>query len=150
MMASGKRGDSEKPTASFEGVQEINAPQAYRLLQRHDKALLLDVRTSAEWDFVGVPLVDNYAQVEWRSYPQMMVNPGFLDEVRVCAADSERPLILLCRSGQRSREAALFLVRNGWADVYHVSDGFEGALNDYGHRRGVNGWIAAGLPWIQC
>ncbi len=133
-----------------EGLRTLKAPQAFRLLQDDAQAVLVDVRSCAEWDFVGVPLVDNYVQVEWRMYPDMAVNPDFLAEVAAAGLTPQTPLVLLCRSGQRSREAGMFLLENGFSAVYNVVDGFEGTHNDYGHRRSVNGWVAAGLPWLQC
>ncbi len=133
-----------------EGLRGISALDAFRLLERDPHTVLLDVRTPAEWDFVGVPLVDHYLQVEWRIYPEMAINPDFLQEVKAAGIAPEQPLVVMCKMGGRSREAASFLVRNGFLQVYDMTDGFEGAPNDYGHRRCVNGWVAAGLPWLQC
>ncbi len=133
-----------------EGLRDISAMEAFRLLQHDPDAVLLDVRTEAEWEFVGVPLVENLVQVEWRILPDMRINPDFLKEVRTQGLVPQQPVLVMCKMGGRSREAASFLLENGFAHVYNVTDGFEGDPNAYGHRRSVNGWIAAGLPWIQC
>ena len=136
--------------AAAENLSEIKALDAFRLLEREPDAVLLDVRTTAEWDFVGVPLVEHYAQVEWRLYPDMHVNPDFLAEVRAAGITPDHAVVVMCKMGGRSREAATFLIENGFERVHNMVDGFEGVPNDYGHRRCVNGWIAAGLPWLQC
>ena len=131
-------------------VPDISAREACDILRRDPQAALLDVRTMAEWDYVGVPLVTRYFQVEWRIYPDMTINPDFLAEVEALDLPKEGPILVMCRTGIRSREAGAFLLQNGYAACYNIVDGFEGDRNRFGQRRSVNGWIAEGLPWIQC
>ncbi|WP_127782598.1 rhodanese-like domain-containing protein [Rhodococcus sp. X156] len=112
-------------------------------------AVLVDVRTDAEWRYVGVPdLSDLQAElglVEWVS-AQGEVNPEFTDEVDRLAQG--RPVMFLCRSGQRSVSAARAVTAAGRGPAYNVLDGFEGGLDSSGHR-GSTGWRAEGLPWRQ-
>ena len=131
-------------------VPEVSVREACRILREDPDAVLLDVRTAPEWDFVGVPLVSNYAQVEWRLYPDMTINPDFLSEVEALSLPKRGRILCLCKSGGRSREAAAFLLQNGYSECYNIREGFEGERNEVGHRRCVNGWIAEGLPWMQC
>ena len=131
-------------------LKDITAIEAHRMLRADDRAVLVDVRSEPEWDFVGVPLVANYVQVCWRAWPDMRVCDDFLDEFAAFDIPRDAPLLMLCKSGGRSRQAGLFLLQNGYARCYNVRDGFEGDRNDHGQRRCVNGWIASGLPWMQC
>ncbi len=131
-------------------VPEVSVREACRILREDPHAVLLDVRTAPEWDFVGVPLVSSYAQVEWRLYPDMAINPDFLAEVKALGLPRRGRILCLCKSGGRSLEAAAFLLQNGYSECYNVREGFEGARNAIGQRRCVNGWIAEGLPWMQC
>ena len=131
-------------------LKELTAREAWERLRADERVVLLDVRSEPEWDFVGVPLADNYHQVCWRHYPEMRVNPDFLVEVEASGIDRDAPVLLLCKSGVRSREAGEFLLSNGFSQCYNIVDGFEGERNDNGHRCRIDGWVAAGLPWIQC
>jgi rhodanese-related sulfurtransferase len=143
---------------SIAGIPQLTPQQAYDALAAGDAALI-DVRTRAEWAFVGLPdLSPAGAQpvlVEWRSYPAMTGNPAFLDQL--LEAFGGRPparLLFLCRSGGRSQEAALAvsesLAERGLsAECCNVAEGFEGDLDGEGRRGSVNGWKVRGLPWRQ-
>jgi rhodanese-related sulfurtransferase len=61
-----------------------------------------------------------------------------------------RPIILICRSGNRSQEAGEELERHGFKRVYNVTHGFEGPLNAAHQRNTIGGWRFEGLPWEQC
>mgnify|MGYP003348303774 CR=1 FL=1 len=61
----------------------------------------------------------------------------------------DRPLLLICRSGKRTLDAAKALEAAGFTDVQHVLHGFEGELNEHFHRSTLNGWRHDGLPWEQ-
>lgn len=117
--------------------------------QAHQRAveggLLVDVRTEAEWRYVGVPAVDGLLRVAWVDEGGVR-NPDFVEQV--AAAADGREVLLLCRSGVRSVAAAEALTAAGTGPAYNVLDGFEGPLGDDGHRGG-RGWRAAGLPWAQ-
>lgn len=130
---------------------DVTPSEAYALLAQEPNATLVDVRTQAEWNYVGVPdlspLGKQVVTVEWLSYPTGEVNPDFVDQVKAVAPEAD-PLLLLCRSGVRSIAAAEALSANGLPNSYNVVEGFEGALDERGHRS-VNGWKVAGLPWRQ-
>ncbi|MBM7416400.1 MULTISPECIES: rhodanese-like domain-containing protein [Nocardiaceae] len=130
---------------------DITPEQAWELLSTDPEASLVDVRTHAEWSYVGVPDISSLdkptAFVEWVGYPDGARNENFVDEVR--AAGIERgPVVFLCRSGQRSIGAAEAATAAGLGPAYNVLDGFEGATDAEGHR-GSAGWRAVGLPWRQ-
>jgi rhodanese-related sulfurtransferase len=116
---------------------------------------LVDVRTDAEWRFVGVPdlssLDREVVYIEWNATDGTR-NENFADELKErvppAAADEERPVVFLCRSGNRSIGAAQVATAGGITPAYNVLDGFEGHLDAHGHR-GETGWRAVGLPWKQ-
>lgn len=132
---------------------DLDSQAAHALLSREPAALLIDVRSAPEWEYVGRPdpeaLGRRVVFVSWKSWPGMVPNERFVEEVAAVGAVPERPLLLLCRSGQRSRDAAIALTRAGFGPCYNISDGFEGPKDEEGHRNTVAGWRAAGLPWVQ-
>jgi rhodanese-related sulfurtransferase len=115
-------------------------------MKTHPKAILVDVRSRAEWDFVG--RVPGAVEIEWKSYPGMATNARFLDEL-TGRVPQDAITMFLCRSGGRSHETAALAARNGYRDAYNVLQGFEGDRDDAGHRNTLSGWRAAGLPWMQ-
>jgi rhodanese-related sulfurtransferase len=130
---------------------DITPEQAWEILSTDPEASLVDVRTHAEWSYVGVPDISSLdkptAFVEWVSYPDGAKNENFVDEVRAAGVD-KGPVVFLCRSGQRSIGAAEAATAAGLGPAYNVLDGFEGATDADGHR-GSTGWRAVGLPWRQ-
>lgn len=120
--------------------------EALAVLQQVSQSRLVDVRTSAEWQFVGGP--EPAVRLEWKSWPGMVPNPHFLTQLRN-QVDAEDVLLFLCRSGGRSHEAAALAAGNGFAECYNILEGFEGDLDDTQKRGGRNGWKARGLPWRQ-
>ena len=125
---------------------DLTAREAAALLQERDDAVLIDVRTMAEWNWVGVPDVPGTRFVQWVGWPGGQPNPDFVAEAGR-DLDHSQPLLMLCRSGARSAAAAHALTAAGFAEVYNVADGFEGDLDAAGHR--TSGWRGAGLPWRQ-
>jgi rhodanese-related sulfurtransferase len=121
--------------------------EAQALLLKHPEAKLVDVRTRAEWEWVG--RVPNALLIEWNTWPGGQPNPDFLDELKARVPDPETPLLFLCRSGARSHNAAATAARAGYRQAINVLQGFEGDKNEKGQRNSVGGWRAAGLPWIQ-
>ena len=125
------------------------------MLTDNPEAVLVDVRTDAEWRFVGVPdlasLGREVVYIEWNTSDGTR-NENFAAELRdqipPAAGDEERPVVFLCRSGNRSIGAAEIATEVGITPAYNVLDGFEGHLNAQGHR-GETGWRATGLPWKQ-
>ena len=146
-------------TGSDPRVGEVLPSDAWKILETEKNARLIDVRTQAEWNFVGVPDLSELGQalicVEWASFPGMSKNPRFADAV-IEALGDEAPdkLLFLCRSGVRSLHAAgAVAVRlhelGRAADCINVAEGFEGDLNSQGQRGIRNGWKHRGLAWRQ-
>ena len=138
--------------AASERGQQLKLPYAGALLPAEAYALMLagaklvDVRTRAELDWVG--RVPDAAFIEWNSYPEGRINPGFLEQL-AGVAQKDQPVMFLCRSGNRSHFAANLATQGGWRECYNVLEGFEGDRDASKHRSSVNGWKHAGLPWIQ-
>ena len=120
--------------------------EAHELLQQAASAKLVDVRSRAEWDYVG--RIPGAVEIEWRSYPGMVPNPKFGEQLQQEVA-SDSPAMFICRSGARSHETAVLAKQLGYKEVYNVLQGFEGDRDSHGHRNTVGGWRAAGLPWLQ-
>jgi rhodanese-related sulfurtransferase len=136
---------------------DLLAIDAHMLLEGDSSSVLIDVRTQAEWAYVGTPDLQALGKtpllLEWQSYPSMAVDPNFtarLEELlRSASVERGAPLVFLCRSGARSRQAAIAMTSAGWGPCFNVSDGFEGPLDGSRRRGGLSGWKAGGLPWTQ-
>ncbi|HEX3756709.1 MAG TPA: rhodanese-like domain-containing protein [Rhizomicrobium sp.] len=136
---------------------DIAAAEAWDRLRADPRAQLIDVRTMAEWNFVGLPdlsPMDRHVHcIEWQMFPSMSVNPDFTREaaeaLKQAGADRDTPIFLLCRSGGRSRAAAMALTAEGFTAAFNLVGGFEGDLDGERHRGQRGGWKAAGLPWRQ-
>lgn len=143
------------PPSSLNYAGDISAAEAWNRLQSDPRAQLIDVRTVAEWNFVGLPDLEDLGRrvhcVEWQSFPTGAQNPDFTAEaVQALAGTSKSdPVLLLCRSGARSRAAAIALTAAGFENAFNIAGGFEGDVDGEGHRGNANGWKAAGLPWRQ-
>ncbi len=118
--------------------------EAHALMQRGAK--LVDVRTEAELQYVGV--VPGSQTIEWNSYPEGVRNPDFLKQL-ADTVKKEEPVMFICRSGARSHQAAIAATQAGWKEAYNVIEGFEGDKDAEGHRNSVGGWKFARLPWTQ-
>ena len=131
---------------------DVMPAEAWRLLAEHPGAVLFDVRTEAEWRFVGVPdlaALDKEARlIEWQVYPDGRPNRSFVQDA-AASLEPERPALFICRSGARSRHAAIAMTAAGFGPCYNVAQGFEGDRDERGHRGRVGGWKVAGLPWRQ-
>lgn len=79
----------------------------------------------------------------------MQINSQFIEQVHRYAPNPEAPVLLLCRSGQRSLEAAMVLEQAGYQHLVNILDGFEGPLDGNKHRGNLAGWRFSGLPWVQ-
>src|SRR3954470_8674331 len=139
------------PVSDYAG--DVSATEAWEKLNADPRAQLVDVRTMAEWNFVGLPDLSSLGRqvhcLEWQSFPTGAQNPDFLGEATAVLADKTAPVLLLCRSGARSRAAAIALTRAGFAQAFNIAGGFEGDTDQEGHRGNRNGWKAARLPWRQ-
>ena len=137
-------------------VKSLHPKEAWQMLQEDPRAVLIDVRSDMEFLFVGHPV--GAIHIPWIDYPEWTINPNFVVEVRkvilggICGADGHQsaPVILICRSGKRSREAGRLLIQEGFCQVYNVAEGFEGELDAEHHRGTLGGWRFHGLPWEQC
>jgi rhodanese-related sulfurtransferase len=136
--------------------QAISPPAAYQLLQENPRAVLVDIRSTMEYLFVGHPC--GCVHVPWIDEPDWVVNPHFNREIRKLILDAEQQptqkhcatIILICRSGKRSLEAGQQLLAAGLNPVLHVDEGFEGDRDEHHHRGTLGGWRFHGLPWEQC
>ena len=134
-------------------VDDIGPKQVWQALQTDNQARLVDVRTDAEWNFVGLPDLGETGQdpvlIPWQTFPSMQVNGAFTDHLRQAGLTPENRLYFICRSGGRSRAAAQAAQAAGFPQAYNVADGFEGPPDADGHRGVEAGWKADGLPWRQ-
>ena len=134
--------------------QEMNLPyagaltpgEAYEVWQLAPGARFVDVRTRAEWDWVG--RVPGAVEIEWLAYPGNQPNPHFVTQLRR-EVDPESLVLFMCRSGGRSDKAARAATEAGYSDCYNVLEGFEGDRDANGQRNRIGGWRHAGLPWQQ-
>lgn len=140
------------------GYRDDVAPEeAWQVLSKEEGAALVDVRTGAEWTYVGLPDLSSIGaplhRVEWQSFPTGAVNASFvetLDEaLRSAGSGRDAPIFFLCRSGARSASAAAAMTAAGYTQCFNVAGGFEGARDAQGHRGTLEGWKATGLPWVQ-
>ncbi len=121
--------------------------EAHEFLKSLPDARLVDVRTRAEWDWVG--RIPDALMIEWNSWPSGERNPAFVEELKARVPKTTAPTLFICRSGARSHHAAAAAAPSGYTSAFNVLEGFEGDKNDEGRRNSVGGWRAAGLPWEQ-
>jgi rhodanese-related sulfurtransferase len=134
-------------------VENISPRQVWEALQTNPDAQLVDVRTDAEWNFVGLPDLGaagkQPALIPWQVFPAMNLNVAFLDQLRQAGLTPDSHIYFLCRSGVRSQAAAQAAQAAGFPHVYNIADGFEGPPDGDGHRGQMAGWKAEELPWRQ-
>jgi len=134
-------------------VPDVSPRDAWEALKRDPDAVLVDVRTDAEWNFVGLPdLAEAGKQpvlIPWQLYPSMQVNGSFAEHLAKAGVKPESKVFYLCRSGARSLAAGQAAQAAGFAHAFNVADGFEGPPDAEGHRGALAGWKAEGLPWRQ-
>lgn len=136
---------------------DLSARQAWDLLKSQEDATLIDVRTHAEWSYVGVADLSELGKevvfLEWVSFPGGQHNLDFVDtlsaELSRRGVDREAPLLFICRSGSRSAAAAHAMTAAGRDNCFNVASGFEGTLDADRHRGRISGWKAERLPWVQ-
>ena len=146
-------------TGHSPAIGEVNPAGAWEILQSETRSVLIDVRTAAEWSFVGVPDLTDLGKttvcVEWAQYPDMSKNPHFAEQVVSMLGDEVPGTVLfICRSGARSLRAAEavsgYLSAAGKSvHCLNVAEGFEGDLDAAKHRGAKNGWKTRGLAWSQ-
>jgi rhodanese-related sulfurtransferase len=134
-------------------IENVAPIQTWEALRADSGARLVDVRTDAEWNFVGVPDLNAVGKqtvlIPWQIYPAMQRNGSFEDNLTQAGLTPDHTIYFICRSGARSMSAAEAARAAGFLHVYNVADGFEGPPDVQGHRGGTAGWKADGLPWRQ-
>jgi rhodanese-related sulfurtransferase len=134
-------------------VENVPPGRTWEALRSEPKAQLVDVRTDAEWNFVGLPDLSSVGKqvvpIQWQVYPTMTINPAFADQLKEVGFTPDHHIYFICRSGQRSHAAARAAQAAGFPHAYNVADGFEGSIDADGHRGVAAGWKAEGLPWRQ-
>jgi rhodanese-related sulfurtransferase len=138
-------------------IDSLSVEETWARLKRDSDAVLIDVRTNAEWAFVGLPDLSSVGkspvQVEWQEFPGDRPNPAFVDHLAealaAIGANKDSELFFICRSGGRSLKAARAMTVAGYSRCRNVADGFEGPLDPNRHRGALSGWKARGLPWVQ-
>ena len=144
-----KIGRERGQVGKFPYAGALTPAETYTLLEADPGALLVDVRTNAERDWVGRVAINEtqHAAVQWTQYPGGTPNPDFLIQL-ARVAEKGTTLVFLCRSGVRSQHAAKLATENGYTNSFNILEGFEGDKDSAGHRKSVGGWCKAGLPWI--
>jgi rhodanese-related sulfurtransferase len=140
-------------------IIDVNPTDTWTGLAEKPDSILVDVRTNAEWSFVGIPDLSSVNKqailIEWSQFPTMTKNKDFasnlMDKLNGSAPSD---VYFLCRSGVRSLAAAALMIETfaaqGWSvNCINVTEGFEGDLDSDGHRGNLNGWRARGLAWRQ-
>lgn len=132
---------------------EITPAEAWERLASSGDVKLVDVRTQAEWVYVGIPdlasLEKQPVLVSWQVFPTMTKNEAFAEQLAAQGIGKDDTVLFLCRSGVRSKAAAELMTSLGYAQCWNITDGFEGPLDGTRHRGGQAGWKASGLPWLQ-
>jgi len=134
-------------------VENVSPLAAWAALEADPEAQLVDCRTDAEWQYVGIPDLRRAGKqavlVSWQYFPSGNVNRDFVAELRDAGLKPAQKIYFICRSGVRSLAAALAARAEGYAQVFNVADGFEGPHDPEGHRGTIAGWKADQLPWRQ-
>ena len=138
-------------------ITAVSPEDAWARLKSDAGSVLIDVRTRAEWTYVGLPELSAVGKrpvlVEWQGFPGDQLNAAFLAQVtealNALGTHQDSELFFICRSGQRSLRAAQAMTAAGYRRCRNVSDGFEGPLGAHRHRGELAGWKAKGLPWAQ-
>ena len=136
-------------------IKEIHPPEAYQILQQQQDAVLIDVRSTMEYEYVGHPVGAIHVPV--KEPPGWETRADFVQKVRdaiqalspVKQSSEDLPILMLCRSGKRSELGGEMLIKDGFKNVYNILEGFEGDRDENGHRNTINGWRFHGLPWEQ-
>ena len=132
-------------------LKSLDSLAAWNFLQENPEAQLIDIRSSMEFLFIGHP--HNSIHIAWMDDPDWDINPNFVKEIKQiqkASTNNNCPVVLICRSGNRSKKAGIQLIEAGMKNIYHVSDGFEGDRDKHNQRSTLNGWRFNQLPWEQC
>ena len=136
-----------------DNIKNISSRECFEKLSIEVNSQLIDVRTKPEWIYVGVPDLSSINKkvifVSWQVYPEMGTNKFFENQILESNIRKDSNLYFICRSGQRSHDAAKFLDSRSFANCFNVIDGFEGNLNHERQRASIDGWQFNKLPWKQ-
>ncbi len=138
-------------------VEDVSVLETWKRLEGDPRGVLVDVRTRAEWAFVGIPDLSKVSRevllMEWQTFPDSRVAPDFADRLDAAFAangvEKSTEIFFICRSGGRSRMAAEVMAAAGYRRCRNVMEGFEGPLDATRHRGRIAGWKFAGLDWVQ-
>lgn len=135
------------------GVPEVSPAESWAALESDPLAVLVDVRTDAEWNFVGVPDLSAIGKqvvlIPWQLFPGMQLNGHFTEHLRKAGVTADSRVYYICRSGARSLGAGQAAQAAGFPHAFNVADGFEGPVDHEGHRGQIAGWKASAMPWRQ-
>lgn len=140
-------------------VEQVTAEEAFLKLSSQKNTVLIDVRTDAEFSFVGIAdlhqIEADLILLPWNTFPTMAPNPDFGTKLEKTLLEKfgenrhEAQLIFICRSGARSQQAATYMIQLGYDNCFNLTSGFEGDLDSSSHRGNLSGWKASNLPWRQ-
>ena len=132
---------------------DVTPEEAWEILKKDKSAVLIDCRTDAEWSYVGQTdlsgLRKEQLRIAWKKFPSMEINATFAEEITAACPDKETKVLMMCRSGVRSIDAAIAATEAGYVRAYNILEGFEGEKDALGHRGNTGGWKHRGLPWKQ-
>ncbi|MBT5072314.1 MAG: rhodanese-like domain-containing protein [Kordiimonadaceae bacterium] len=130
---------------------DVTPEEAWKVLSEKRDAVLVDVRTLAEWKCVGVSDLSKLSKeniyIEWVSFPERNPNENFIEELKEAVPSKDASIYFLCRTGVRSVDAAIAATGAGYVNSYNILEGFEGDRDDHGHRGRISGWQGLNLPW---
>ena len=143
----------EMPEGDYAG--DVCCKDGWDVIANDPTAVLVDVRTSIEWQLIGKPDLSGIDKealyLQWVT--MQGVNANFVDELKALLMEhgvtKDAPIFFMCQSGGRSKMAAMQCTELGYTHCYNLVDGFEGDLDEHQHRNSINGWKASGLPWTQ-
>ena len=131
----------------------VTPEEAWDIPETDEFAVLIDCRTDAEWCYVGQTdlsgLRKEQLNIAWKIFPTIEINPAFAEEIAAACPDKKTKLLIMCRSGLRSIDAAIAATEAGYGQAYSILEGFEGEKDASGHRGNTGGWKYRGLPWKQ-
>jgi len=128
-------------------IKSISPTQAHEILENDSKAILIDTRTQIEFSFVGHPI--GAVHVPLKRPPNWDNFPDFVGQVDKQLSSKTTTIVLMCRSGARSMDAAKILEAAGYQSLYNMDQGFEGDKDNNNHRGNLGGWRFNRLPWEQ-
>lgn len=134
-------------------ASQIDSINAHKQLISDANSFLIDVRTHEEFNFVGIVDDNGFKNkitlMPWLLFPNMNINPDFLENIKKLFPNIDSNLFFLCKTGGRSNQSSLAVNEIGYKNCYNIVNGFEGDLDSFEHRGNINGWKASKLPWRQ-